>query len=84
MLRGLTFLPADSSAAWLGDGLPLVDTAAARRFRARIGRPALPPEDASTGRRGSLLEWVGCPAGYLAWRAAKRARDSLASRCKFR
>jgi len=84
MLRGMTFVAADSSAAGVGEGWPLVDTTAAAAFAREFGEPALPREDAIDPAPRQLLEWVGCPAAYLARARHPRGADSLASRCKFR
>jgi hypothetical protein len=83
MLRGLTFVRADSSAVRVGPGLPLVDTLAAREFVRDFGEPALPPPGAIDGTARSWMIVVGCPAGYL--KAARRGvpADSLDSHCKF-
>ncbi len=84
MLRGLTFVRADSSAVRVGPGMPLVDTLAAREFVHEFGEPALPPDGAIDGTARTWMAIVGCPAGYL--KAARKAipADSLDSRCKFR
>ena len=84
MLRGLTFVAADSSAIRVGEGMPLVDTVAARAFAREFGVPALPPEGALDPAARSMLALVGCVGRWLALaRGAVRA-DSLDSRCKLR
>jgi hypothetical protein len=83
MLRGLTFVPADSSAIRVAAAGLLVDTTAAREFAREFGTPALPPGDAIDGSAGMWLGWIGCPAQYLKAARSRAGADSLASRCKF-
>jgi hypothetical protein len=83
MLRGLTFVPADSSAIRVAAAGLLVDTVAAREFAREFGSPALPPADAIDGSAGMWLGWIGCPAEYLKAARSGAWADSLATRCKF-
>jgi hypothetical protein len=83
MLRGLTFVPADSSAIRVAAAGLLVDTAAAREFAREFGSPLLPPANAIDGSAGMWLGWIGCPAEYLKAARSRARADSLATRCKF-
>lgn len=84
MLRGLTFVPADSSGIRPTPSMPAVDSAAAAAFVREFGVPALPPEDAIDGSPRSMIALVRCPAAYLAIARGAVAADSLASSCNLR
>jgi hypothetical protein len=84
MLRGLTFVRADSSAVRVAPDGPLVDTLAAGQFVREFGEPALPPDGAIDGTARSWMRWVRCPAEYLKVSRKQMAADSLDSPCKFR
>jgi hypothetical protein len=83
MLRGLTFVRADSSAVRVAPGGPLVDTLAARQFVQEFGEPALPADDAIDGDARAWMRIVRCPAQYLKVSRRQVPADSLDSRCKF-
>jgi hypothetical protein len=83
MLRGLTFVRADSSAVRVAPGGPLVDTLAARQFVQEFGEPSLPADDAIDGDARAWMRIVRCPAQYLKVSRRQVPADSLDSRCKF-
>lgn len=82
MLRGLTFVRADSSAVRVAPNGPLVDTLAAREFVKEFGEPALPPDGAIDGTARTWIQFVRCPAAYLKVSRRQVPADSLDSRCK--
>ena len=84
MLRGLTFVAADSSALSVGAGMPLVDTAAARAFVREFGVPAVPPSGGIDQAPRVWMRMMGCPARYLALARGAAPEDSLDSACKLR
>jgi hypothetical protein len=84
MLRGLTFVAADSSALSVGAGMPLVDTAAARAFVREFGVPEVPPRGGTDQDPRVWMRVLGCPARYLALARGAAPEDSLDSACKLR
>ena len=82
MLRGLTFVPADSAAVRAGGFL--VDTLAARDFTRAFPPPALPEPEPIDWLPRHSLRVVRCPGEWLAVARKATPEQKLDSACKLK
>ena len=82
MLRGLTFVAADSAAVPVAGFL--VDTTAAREFVRAFPSPALPEPDPIDWLPRHSLRLVGCPEQWLAVARKAAPEQKLDSACKLK